>query len=254
MLKALVLAAAVAALVRPALADTVRLEADPWCPHTCAAGPHPGYMVDIAREALALAGHRVEYRTVPWTRAKQDVRDGKADGAVGFLLAEAEGYGVHKVPLGRQGNAVVVRADDPFVFSGLESLRGRIIGSIQEYSYSTAIDGWLATHRAQVHALGGEDALERNLKKLLAGRVDVVVEDEAVLRGKLGGGVDRVRIAGHMAGGDLFIAFTPASARGEAFANALDAGIVQLRASGRLAQILAAYGLTDWAAPMPPGR
>lgn len=230
---------------------TAVLAADPWCPHTCGAqDAKPGYMIEVAREALAKGGWQVVYKTAAWARVMHDVKAGKLDGAAGSLRDEGEAAGlvVPDEPLGRQANAFVVRAGDPWTMQGLDSLQGRKVGSIKDYSYSKEIDGWLEGHAAQVQALGGENALDRNLQKLVSGRIDVVVEDEAVLlhalrAGKLG---DKVRIAGQMPGGDLFLALTPVGGRGAALAKALDQGIRDLRASGRLGQIVEGYGLKDW--------
>ena len=228
---------------------TAVIAADPWCPHTCGATEaRPGYMVEVARQALTSRGWTVTYKNAPWARVMRDVKAGNADGAVGALRGEAGGMVLHAEPLGRQSNVFVVRAADPWSLQGLDSLRGRKVASVKDYSYSEAIDSWLAGGHTEVQALGGENALDRNLKKLLSGRVDVVVEDEAVLlhtlrSGKLG---DKLRIAGRLPGGDLYIAFTPVGGRGGRLAESLDQGIRELRASGELGRILGGYGLKDW--------
>lgn len=149
-------------------AEHVVLLADPWCPHTCAPGNSPGYMVEIATRALAKQG--------------------------------------------------------------------------------IAIDAWLAAHPGQVQAAGGQNALERNITKLASGRVDVVVEDDAVLAWTLNGRADKAafRIAGRIPGGELFVAFADADGRGTRLAGLLDQGVRDLRASGELSAILGAYGLSYW--------
>lgn len=243
---------AVLGLAQPGLAaEKIVLQADPWCPHTCEAqASQPGYMVEIAKAAFAARGHQVEYRTVPWARAIADVRAGKVAGAIGALRTEAQDLVVHHEPLGRQANAMAVRAGDAWVFKGLGSLDGKVVGAILDYSYSPEIDAWLSEHKAGVRFTGGENALARNLRMLASGRLDVVVEDEAVLLHQLRSSPerDRVRIAGRMGGGDLFIAFAHAGGRGVRLAHDLDQGIRDLRASGELQRILASYGLRDWKA------
>jgi polar amino acid transport system substrate-binding protein len=47
----------------------------------------------------------------------------------------------------------------------------------------------------------------------------------------------------------LYIAFSPSDPRSPAYAALLSEGVVRLRASGRLAAILARYGLADWEDP-----
>ncbi|CAA7627121.1 ABC transporter substrate-binding protein [Magnetospirillum sp. UT-4] len=240
-----------ATLAVPARAETTLvLAADPWCPHTCEPdSPQPGYMIELARKAFALRGVRVVYKSMPWSRAMADVRAGRIDGAVGALAGEADGLILHRHALGKQVNAFATRPDESWSFAGLDSLRGRVVGITQDYSYSPEIDSWLAGGHTQVQPLAGENALGRNLRKLAARRVDVVVEDEAVLRHTQrhsNGGV-QVRIAGRMAGGDLFVAFTPKpERRGADYAEMLDQGLKDLRTSGEFQRVLAEYGLPDW--------
>lgn len=238
------------AALRPAVAaDSVILAADHWCPHTCdPAGGPPGYMVEIAREALALAGIRTVYQLRPWSTAMSDVRAGLIDGVVGTLASEAPDLSHNHRALGRQANAFVVRVDDPLVLAGLDSLGQRRIATVRDYSYSPTIDSWLAAHAAQVTAQPGNRAADNNLDRLLNQKVDVVIDDEAVLRDaviRLGLGA-KVRVAGRQSGGPLHIAFSQARQYNRDLGALLDDGIAKLRRSGRLAEILAAYGLADW--------
>jgi polar amino acid transport system substrate-binding protein len=231
----------------PAAELPVVLVADPWCPHTCdPAEGSEGYMIEIAREAFGLSGIEVIYKTEGWARAMSDVRLGRADGAVGALFDEAPDLLTHAEPLGMQVNVLVTLGEDPWRFTGWESLGGRRIGAVSSYSYSAEIDAWLKAHPAEVQMVGGSDAAARNLKKLMSGRIDVMLDDEAVV----GDAVARlnspqpVRIAGRLPGGSLHIALNPK--RGERLAQVLNRNIRALRASGRLATILERYDLSDW--------
>lgn len=229
--------------------DTVILTADHWCPHTCdPASGRSGYMIDIAREAFALAGLKTQYQIRPWTTGLNEIRAGLADGIVGTLAGEAPDLPHNQRPLGRQANAFAVRTDDPFNFIDMMSLAGRRIGTVRDYSYSTDIDAWLAQHPHQVIPQAGNRAAETNLDRLLNRQVDVILDDEAVLRDAIirTGRTGKVRTAGRLAGGDLHISFSLARPRGKSLADALDMGIAALRQNGRLAAILAGYGLADW--------
>lgn len=247
------IAALLLALLTPitgnAQPGTIVLAADPWCPHTCDDdAAQPGYMIEIARRAFALKGVQVTYRNAAWARVMTDVREGRLDGAVGALATEAADLALHQEPLGHQANAMAVRATDPWTFTDLNSLNGRRIGTIQDYSYSPDIDAWLTAHQSRVQALGGQNALERNLKKLTAGRIDTLIDDEAVLHYRLKSWPDaaKLRLAGRIDGGDLFIAFSKIGNRGAELAALLDQGVRELRASGEFEKILATYGLKDW--------
>lgn len=230
-------------------ADTVILSADHWCPHTCdPASGRSGYMIDVAREAFALAGIKTVYQIKPWATSLEEIRSGLADGLVGTLATEVPDLPHNHLALGRQANAFVVRIDDALLFTGLDSLIGRRIGTVRNYSYSTTIDAWLAGHAAQVVPQPGNHAAAANLGKLLDGQVDVVVDDEAVLRDAviLAGKTAKIRVAGRLSGGNLHVAFSPLRQRDLDLAAILDDGIDKLRRNGRLGDILASYGLADW--------
>jgi len=233
-----------------ALADspTIVLASDPWCPHTCPAdSAKPGYMVEVAYRAFALSGITVIYRTNSWARAMSDVHEGRIDGIVGTLATRAVELDLPQEGFGRNSYVFVVRADDPWTLAGLPSLEDRTLGVVQGYSYSPTLDPWMAMHRDQIQALGGENVLERNLRKLLAGRIDTVIEDEAVLTYRLRTWPEakQIRIAGRIDSGALYIAFSRRGGRGTELARQFDSGVRALRASGELDRILARYGVRD---------
>lgn len=239
----------IAVLPAPAAAQTILLESDIWCPHSCAPdSDKPGYMIEIAQAIFAAHGQKVEYRVAPWPRAVANAVKGETDGAVGATREDSGGLLLPAQPQGVTGNAVLVRHDAPWPWTGLTALAGKRVGITKDYSYGAEIDSWLAAHPAQVESVGGETPTENNLRKLTAGRVDVVIEDIAVARYtlaqmKMDGAV---RILHQDKAAPIFIAFTPANAKGGRYANTLAEGMGELRQSGRLNTILARYGLADW--------
>jgi polar amino acid transport system substrate-binding protein len=61
------------------------------------------------------------------------------------------------------------------------------------------------------------------------------------------GDKDRFRSAGTFgAPSKIYIAFSPANHKSKEYARILSEGIVSLRASGELKEILGKYGLDDW--------
>lgn len=225
----------------------VTLMADHWCPHTCDPRTgRDGYMIDLAREAFALNGLRVTFQSLPWAQVMAQIRAGRADGAAGTLAEETPDLPTNQLPLGWQGNAVVVRAGDSIRFAGLDTLQGRRVAVVKGYSYSRAIDSWLADHSYQVVAQEGDHAIDANLRRLLAFQVDAVIDDDIVVQDAIAqaGLAQKVRLAGRLPGGGLHVSFR-ADDRGRRLAGLLDQGIETLRRSGRMAEIMATYGLAD---------
>jgi len=250
-MRGLLLAALIlGALPLQAIAESPKivLASDPWCPHTCPADlAHPGYMVEVARRAFALSGVTVIYRTMSWNRALSDTREGRIDGIIGTLGSRSAELDLPQEGFGHHYYVFAVRADDPWTLAGLDSLKERTLGIVQGYSYSPALDSWLSRHGDRVEALGGESALDRNLRKLLAGRVDTVIEDEDVLayRMKTWPEAGRIRLVGRVESGALYIAFSRRHGRGSELARQFDSGVRAMRASGELDRILAQYGVRD---------
>lgn len=237
-----------------ARADTIRLRADAYCPTNCApdAG-RPGYAVEIAREVFERAGHQVDYDLVAWQRAIADTAAGLYEGVIGAGPGEVPGFVLGAEPIGVWRLGIAVRRGHQVRLDPASPFAGLVVGAVEGYGYGEAwIEDYVAAHAkdpTRVQLLSGPDALATNLRKLAAGRVDCVPDSIAVLRYHIHalGLTDRLDVVpapGEQS--DVFIAFSPANARSAAWAAQLDEGIADLRASGRLAAILAAYGLKDW--------
>lgn len=250
-----VAALAVLLSVATARAETITLVADQWCPYNCTPGDErPGFLIEIARKVFAEQGFTVDYAVVPWARAIRDARAGRYDAIVGAIRSEAPDFLYPDGSGFRAGTQAFVKAGSAWTYTGPASLEDQTLGVILDYSYGAATDAYVARHRGdekRVQTTTGEDALERNVAKLLQGRVSVVLEDPAVMRFFL----DRTRQAaavvpaGALDSTEVFIAFGPNGARAAENARLLSDGMRRMRASGELARILARYGQTPPAAP-----
>jgi len=233
-------------------AQTLTVRADAWCPYNCEPGSEkPGFMIEIAREALAPHGIAVDYDTLPWTRALLAAADGEIGAAVGANAADGEGLLLHARPFGRSETVFVVRRGETFPYARPEDLGGRSLAVIRDYSYGEVLDAFLEAASAtpdRVQVASGETALLQNLRKLQAGRVDVVLEDRAVAQFAIaeGGLGDAFEFVESGKADLLFLALAPGREESPRIAGLLDAGIEELRRSGRLAEILARYGVADW--------
>jgi len=230
----------------------VALCADAWCPYNCAPGSsRPGYVVEIAQEVFVPAGYRVTYEEVNWARCVDDAGAGRFSGIIGAIPSDAPGFTFPASPVGMSGDAYGVRKGDPFVFTGEKSLSGRVLGVIRSYSFSGPIGDYIAAHGndgSRVEWVAGDGALTKNLEKLVAGRVDVVLDDRNVMLDAIDqlGLKDRVTVTAGMNVSPIYIAFSPHAEDPAKLARILDAGMARLRASGRLAAILARYHITDF--------
>lgn len=231
-------------------AETIVLLSDPWCPFAC--HPHQtrsGYMVDIAKEVFEPLGHHVQYRAVPFSRAEQEVKEGLAHGFVGVLkLPKRAAFYFPKEEQGLARVCFYTRPDTNWTYQDPNSLKGMHIGSTAGYSYGTEIDSALHSGSAKLDEVPGNDALLLNLEKLTRLRVDALVEYAPVMAYTLKQhGLIELHNAGCSSTADpLYIAFSPKQRNSSVYAKQLSDGMDKLRRNGKLAQILARYGLNDW--------
>ena len=236
----------------PAAAREVLLLADQWCPYNCdPSSDHPGYGVEILREALQASGSTLVYRTVNWTRAVEEVRVGHADAVIGMTMDEVRGFVFPKEPIGMSALGFIARSDSDFHYAGPFSLENRVVGMAAGYVFGGPAGDYIRHYqadRARVQVIAGDDALALNLRKLTAGRIDLVVDDANVLAhllNSIGPGTG-LKLAAAVDATPVYVAFSPVLPDAHALCALLDAGIRRMRGSGRLAQILARYDVRDW--------
>lgn len=245
--------AAALAYAPQAQAEDITLVADEWCPYNCAPGADkPGMAIEIAKAIFEPQGAVIAYRLVPWSRALEQVATGAMDGAVGASRQERADLAFPANDLGPLTNVIVTAKASGFAYAGIDSLKGRKLGLIQDYGYGEPIDSFMAANPGDIRAITGNDVTGQLLKLLLAGRVDAIVEGEAVIRYAAGAAGVRDQLAltplrtDTDPDGNVNIGFSP-NERGRALAQRFSDGLAALRANGELAKILARYDLEDWA-------
>jgi len=243
-------AVAVVLLSQAATADVIELRADYWCPFNCDPdSDRPGYMVEIMAEALAMHGHRINYQTTGWARSLEMARTGEINGVIGTDVDESPDF-IFGPPTGRYQESAAFRIGEGQPFDTREAIEGLRVGGILGYDYIEAINEYIAEHTgdiAHVQLMTGDKGLERNLKKLLANRIDLVPEERSVLLYTLDvmGLRDQVEIVPDPEITDLYIGFSPALEISHHYAQDLRDGVARMRENGRYAEILARYGLTE---------
>lgn len=231
-----------------ATAQTLTFAADEWCPVNCAPGSEkPGYMVEIAEAILEPLGYQVDYQQITWARALLMTRKGQYDGVYAGTPEEATGFVFPSEPQGRYTIGLFVRKDDPWRYDEASSLKGKEVGLIIDYAYGDDIELQMERFAERRYA-GGAKALEQNIRTLLAGHLDMIVEDVnsfAYKATELGIG-DQFRLEKTFTEDNLYLALSPAKAHSHDIARALSNGMKRLRKSGELQSIMEKYGLQDW--------
>jgi len=227
------------------------IASDEWCPYNCAPeAKDQGFMVEIARAAFKLSNIEIEYQTSNWSRVLKLTREGQIEGALGSTADEASENGLTygAEPMAQSYFAFIVRKDSDFVYQDLTSLDKISFGIIQDYDNGPDIAKYMAGKPKNVVVQVGNNAFEKNIRLVTAGRIDAAIDDSSYAAYALTQmglrdqtklvALDKEPIA-------IAIAFSPTQ-KGKILAATLDKGIRKLRASGDLAKILAKYGQRDW--------
>lgn len=233
-------------------ADTITLMGDSWAPYNAEPNSNEeGYAIEVARIIFERNGLKVEYEIAPWNRSLLEIRAGGYTGIVGASKGDARDFVFPEEEIGITKNVFFVTNNSKWRYSGIQSLEKERLGVIADYSYGKELDEYIKANNNnenKVQKVRGEDALLQNIKKLQAGRISVLVEDKAVLEYRLKkmGILTGIVEAGAIEENPIYIAFTPKNPNSGLYAKMISDGIVGLRKSGKLREILKKYGLKDW--------
>lgn len=216
---------------------TIRLVATEFPPYTGAALPGGGVAAEITRAALAQAGLGMTLEFRPWARALLEFQRGMHDGVIAaWHSAERARSMVFPQPLGIVNQiGFMARADRRHRVDDLARLKGLRIGVVNGYANPERFE------RAELAVEGAVDDLA-NLRKLLAGRVDLALIDKGVAFSLLDSQLPEA--AGRLVWLEPAVTELPLytvfarSAPGERLAQSLDRGLAEMQNSGRLAQLL----------------
>ncbi len=237
----------------------IKVAADPWCPFNCEPDQeHQGLIIDIAREALAMSGYKLNYESMNWARAKILVQNGDLDGIVGMAKTERSSplYHFTRMPLGESKICLYKRKDDPWTYSSTDSLNNKVFGWINDYGFSSdPLDQWVSNHKNkdQVLTVSGKNTHERLFKLLQLKRIDTFAEDKNVIAYTLKQAnlTSDIVVAGCLEESqDIYLAFSLKAPDRLLWSKAIESGLQTLSNNGRLESILRHYGLStsNWVA------
>ncbi|MGL4995760.1 MAG: substrate-binding periplasmic protein [Deefgea sp.] len=161
---------------QPIAAKTIVAASDPFPPFVDPSNPTGGLTIEVIRAAYKTQGHEVKVEYVPWARAEAGVASGIYDILPNTWFSEERSKKfLFSTAYANNTIRFVKRKGDPFIFTGVESLKGKRVGVTRGYTYSDVFKNSTLFNR--------EDAnnLLINLKKLQAKRVDLTLDDEAVI-------------------------------------------------------------------------
>lgn len=235
-------------------ADEVALQTDAWCPYSCDSNAaNRGILVDVAESILKKAGHTLVYSHLNWARAVVNVREGKADGLIDAYKSDAPDFIFPDEPIISSQMCFFTKSTDNWKFSGYDSLKGRKISVVNDYSYGEQFDKYIRDNTDKgdnsIRLLSGMDLTSRRIQMIASDRIDTIVEDGLVLphasmefqevsEYKAFGGFKNV---GCLPSEGLYIAFSPNKSTSKVYAELIADGVRKMKKSGELEKIVKKY-------------
>ena len=185
---------------------------DEWCPYVCFESTRAGYLVELAREVFESPARPVEVRRMSWARAIREAETGRIDGVLGAVRGESATLVYPTLAAAGDRPAFAVRTEDPWTFTGVEVLADRRIGLADGYRFGPKLDGALfpgGRGGPTLEPLSSDRPTWTNLRKLVDGRIDTVLDNGHVLRHEIdrGGFSPAVRLIDVGVENPIFIAF-----------------------------------------------
>lgn len=216
-----------------ASAETIRLANGEWSPYLSPQLPDYGPVSALVKAAFAEEGIRVEYVFMPWRRGYEEARDGRLDGTIVWSRTEERQRDfLYTDAVGSLRTMLFHRRDDPFDWQTIDDLTGLRIGGVIGYSY--AVEQAERDGRIRIERIADP---ANNYRKLMADRLDLVAEDEAVglaLIDSLGLNHAVTFHPTPLKHVTYHVLVSRRTGRGEALVAAFNRGLASLRAKGRV--------------------
>jgi polar amino acid transport system substrate-binding protein len=240
------LATCLLALCGPAAAQGLRLVTGNYPPYEYEEDGQPkGMVVEIVQEAFRRAGHAVSIEVMPWARALQEAQSGRADGIFAAVKTpERERQLAYtREPLVPLVVSLFVRKDSGIRYDGrLQPLAHYRFGVVNRFSNGPRFDGAMAA--GVLPLVEAANGTESNIRKLMAGRIDVMVNNRYgahyFLR-RLGLDDQVAELQPPLDASPSYLAFSRARDDLAALREAFDRALAAMKADGSFQRIVEAH-------------
>ncbi len=252
----LLLCAALVALTLPSRAEApvLRIATLEWPPYVGRDLPDQGLWAELAREAARRMNRSLELSILPWNRALLGAEQGRFEAVMPAQRSADREQGYHfSRPLPGGAVGLVARRADGLAWTSLADLRDKRLGVVRGYLNTPEIDEDPSWSRDPA-----PDDLH-NLRKLLLGRIDLVVIDRYVaahhLRGELAErALEIVDLGPALSQRDLHVMFPLKQNGGRALCEGFDGALEAMQADGTLASLFAKHHLEALLSPEAPAE
>jgi len=223
--------------------NTVTAAQDPWPPFVMKGEiNNQGISIDIMTAALVTQGYKVNFKIMSWSRAINEVKEGRVDLLPGtWFTKERTGYLTFSESYLNNSLKFIKKAGDTFEYDGIASLDGKKIGIVRGYGYG---DEFL---KATNFVRPESNDLIVNLKKLSAGRIDLTLEDELVAKSSITANGLNIKdysfTNNALSANPLYVTSGKANPRSDELIGAFNKGLLVIKSNGKFNEILNRYGI-----------
>lgn len=161
---------------------SITLATTNWCPYTCGRVKQDhGVIGSYLKAILAQANVTLKVESFPWSRAVLLAQKGMVDGLLTATHSEAPGLLFTTSPISSYQMCFFKNKGDDWNLEMPISLGANKLAVIQDYGYGEPLDSFIKGNNRIVQ-LSDNNSTPRLLDMLLKKRVNLIVEDEAVLK------------------------------------------------------------------------
>ncbi|MCP3924283.1 MAG: transporter substrate-binding domain-containing protein [Desulfobacterales bacterium] len=216
---------------------------NPWPPFVDPDHPKMGVTIEVVTAAFKTQGYILQHKIIPWTRAVGMVKAGKIDIIpCMWKTDERKNYLLFSKPYAFNKLKFIKRKGDKFEYSGLKSLKGKKVGIIRGYGYGDELMNSKLFTRFPVNNL------ILNIRKLVAGRIDLTLEDEIVAKNQISKkepeNFKKIEFTrNYISNKGLYVTCALKNPSHKSIIKAFNKGLQKIKSNGTLKKIFKSYGL-----------
>ncbi len=221
----------------------IRGVTEPWEPYMGSGLKNQGFLPELMMKIFERTGYKTKVQFVPWKRAVFMVKQGRADVLLGAYYTKERGEFIeYPKEVGLVQDVLFSRIGKNITYKNLIELKAYRIGVVRGAAHGREFD--------EANYLIKEDVTNRemNIKKLMAGRIDLMAGPRDVtlfiIRTKYPQYVDKIEeVYPPLSGNKLYLAFSKNVPGYEKTVSAFTEGLRMIKKDGTFDKIAEKHGI-----------
>jgi polar amino acid transport system substrate-binding protein len=218
---------------------------DPWPVLLNPETKEQGLLVELVRKAYETQGYEITINFVPWSRAMVMMQQERSDLLIGAWYSDQRNdYLLYSEAIFASAIRLIKPKHSTFKYTDQSSLQGMRIGTILSYEYGKNFLEDTGIVRIT------SDSLLNNINNLIAGRIDLTLDDHYVIKYMLDKHIEdwgnKISIIDNpLTAKNLYLAANRSNPKAESIIKAFNLGLAQIKKSGHYDKIVESYDLEE---------